>query len=135
MNKKRLTEAEIEDIKKTVKKKTMTEKPKRKNVSVKMENLTPEQTENIIKQIRHGKEVNQQNQNPEMEQPQESARDMPEEKEELETETKEMKEEILRQVIQIKNIDIEYRQKSCKIRYDKKARKLIDRAKKKLQKE
>ena len=34
-----------------------------------MENLTPEQTENKVRQTRQGKEVNQQNQNPEMEQP------------------------------------------------------------------
>ena len=56
-----------------------------------------------------------------MEQPQENARDMLEEREELDIETKEMKEEILRQIYQIKNIDIEDRQKLCKIRSDKKA--------------
>ena len=33
-----------------------------------MESVTPEQIENTIKQIGQGKEVNQQNQNPEMEQ-------------------------------------------------------------------
>ena len=49
--------------------------------------LTPEQIENAIKQIRQGKEVNQQNQNPEMEQPQENAKDMPDEREELDAET------------------------------------------------
>ena len=130
MNKKRLTEAEIEDIKKTVGKQTKTEKPKPEDVVIKMENLTPEQIQNTIKHIRQGKEVHQQNQYPEMEQPQENTRDMPEEKEELDAETKEMKEGILRQIIQIKNIDIEDRQKLCKIRSDKKARKLIDRAKK-----
>ena len=95
-----------------------------------MENLTSVQIENTIKQIRQGKEVNQQNQNPEMEQPQESARDMPEEREELDAETKEMKEEILRQIIQLKNLDIEDRQKLCKTRSAKKAQKLIDKAKK-----
>ena len=57
-----------------------------------MENLTSVQIENTIKQIRQGKEVNQQNQNPEMQQPQESARNMLEEREELDAETKEMKE-------------------------------------------
>ena len=41
-----------------------------------------------------------------------------------------MKEEILRQIIQMKSIDIEDRQKLCKIRSDKKTQKLIDRAKK-----
>ena len=41
-----------------------------------------------------------------------------------------MKEEILRQIIQIKDIDIEDRQKLCKIKSDKKTQKLIDRAKK-----
>ena len=121
MNKKRLTEAEIEDIKNTVKKQTKTEKPKSEDVAVKIENLTPEQKENTIKQIRQGKEVNQQNQNPEMEQPQENKRDMPEEREELDAEIKEMKEEILRQIIQLKNIDIEDRQKLRKIGSDKKA--------------
>ena len=95
-----------------------------------MENLTLEQIENTIKQIRQGKEINQQNQNPEMEQPQENTRDISEEREELGAETKEMKEEILRQIIQLKNTDIEDRQKLCKIRSDKKVRKLIDRAKK-----
>ena len=65
-----------------------------------------------------------------MEQPPVNARNMPEEREELDAETKEMKEEILRQIIQMKNIDIEDRQKLCKIRSDKKARKLIDKAKK-----
>ena len=109
MSKKRLTEAEIENIKKTVRKQTKTEKPKPEDVAVKMENLTPEQIENAIKQIRQGKDVNQQNQSPEMEQPQENAGDMPEEREELDAETKEMKEELLRQIIQIKGIDIEDR--------------------------
>ena len=65
-----------------------------------------------------------------MEQPQENTRDMPEEREEPDAETNEIKEETLRQRIQLKNIDIEDRQKLCKIRSDKKARKLIDRAKK-----
>ena len=120
MSKKRLTEAEIENIKKTVRKQTKTEKPKPEDVAVKMENLTPEQIENAIKQIRQGKDVNQQNQSPEMEQPQGNAGDMPEEREELDAETKEMKEELLRQIIQIKDIDIEDRQKLCKIRSDKK---------------
>ena len=101
-----------------------------KGVSVKMENLTPKQIENTIKQFRQKKEVNQQNQNPEMEQLQENARDMPEKREDLDAETKKMKEEILRQIIQIKNIDIGDRQKRCKIRSDKKARKLIDNVKK-----
>ena len=49
---------------------------------------------------------------------------MPEEREEFDAETKEMKEEILRQIIQLKNADIEDRQKLCKIRSDKKARKV-----------
>ena len=35
-----------------------------------MENLTEEQRENAITQIRQGKEVNKQNQNPQMKQPQ-----------------------------------------------------------------
>ena len=38
---------------------------------------------------------------------------MPEEREELDAETKKMKEEILRQIIQMKSIDIEDRQKLC----------------------
>ena len=58
MNKKRLTEADIEDIKKTVRKQTKTEKPKPEDVSIKMEHLTPEQIKNTIKQIRQEKEVN-----------------------------------------------------------------------------
>ena len=95
-----------------------------------MENVTPEQIENTIKQIRQGKEVNKQNQNPEMEQYQKNSRDIPEEGEELDAETKKMKEKILRQIIQMKSIDIEDRQKLCKIRSGKKTQKLIDRAKK-----
>ena len=63
MDKERLTEAEIEDIKKTVRKETKTEKPKPEYVTVKMVNLTPKQIKNTIKQIRQEKEVNQQNQN------------------------------------------------------------------------
>ena len=51
MNKKGPTEAEIEDIKKAVKKQTKTEKPKSEDVAVKMENLLPEQKENAIKHI------------------------------------------------------------------------------------
>ena len=102
MNKKRLVEAEIEDIKKTVRKQTKTEKPKPEDVAVKMKNLAPEAIENTIKHIRLWKEVQQQNQNSEMEQLQENTRDMPEEREELDAETKEMKEEILRQIIQLK---------------------------------
>ena len=79
-----------------------------------MENLTPEQIENTIKQIRQGKEVNRQNQTPEMEQLQENTRDMPEEREELDAETKEIKQEMLRQIIQFKIIDIEDRQNYAK---------------------
>ena len=130
MNRKRLIETETEDIKKTVKKETKTEKSKPEDVAVKMENLTPEQIENTIKQIRKGKKVNQQNQNPEMEQSQENTRDMPEEREEPDAETKEMKEEILSQIFQLKSIDIEDREKLCKIRPDKRARKSIGRVKK-----
>ena len=59
-----------------------------------MENLTPEKKEKTIKQIRQEKEVNLQNQNPEMGRPKENTRDMPEEREELDAETKEMKKEI-----------------------------------------
>ena len=65
-----------------------------------------------------------------MEKHQKNSRDMPEEREELDAETKKMKEEILRQIIQMKSIDIEDRRKLCKIRSDKKTQKLIDRAKK-----
>ena len=62
MNKKRITEV----IRKILRKQT--EKTKSEDVPVKMENLTPEQIKNTsIKQIRQGKEVNQQNQNSEME--------------------------------------------------------------------
>ena len=61
MNKKRITEVIWKILRK------QTEKTKSEDVPVKMENLTPEQTKNTsIKQIRQGKEVNQQNQNPEM---------------------------------------------------------------------
>ena len=63
IDKERLTEAEIEDIKKTVRTETKTEKPKPEYVTVKMVNLTPKQIKNTIKQIRQEKEVNQQNQN------------------------------------------------------------------------
>ena len=55
---------------------------------------------------------------------------MPVEREELDGETKGMKEEILRQIIQLENIDTEDRQKLCKMRSDKTALKLIDRVKK-----
>ena len=52
INKRRLTEAEIEDIKKTVPKQTKTEKPKPHDIAVKMKNLRPEHMENTVKQIR-----------------------------------------------------------------------------------
>ena len=94
MNKERLAEAETEDIKKTVRKQTKTEKPKPEDVAVKMENLTPGKIENPVKQIRQGKEVNQQNQNPEMEQPQENARGMPEEMEQPQENARDMPEEM-----------------------------------------
>ena len=62
MNKKRITEVMWKILRK------QTEKTKSEDVPVKMENLTPEQIKNTsIKQIRQGKEVNQQNQNSEME--------------------------------------------------------------------
>ena len=64
-----------------------------------------------------------------MEQPQENTRVMLKEREELDVETKEMKEELLRQIIQLKNIDIEDKQKLWKIRSDKRARILINRTK------
>ena len=82
MNKKRLTEAEIEDIKKTVRKQTKTEQPKPEDAAVKIKNLTPEQIANTIKQMRQRKEVSQQNQNPEMEQSQQNTRNMSEERQE-----------------------------------------------------
>ena len=47
---------------------------------------------------------------------------MREKRKELDVETKKMKEEILRQIILLKNIDIKDRQKLCKIRSDKKAK-------------
>ena len=102
MNKKRLKEADIENIKKTIRKQTKTEKIKPEDIAVKVENLTPQQIQNTIKQIRQGKEVNQQNQNLEMEQPQENTRDMPKERQDIDSETKEMKKKILRQLIQLK---------------------------------
>ena len=52
MNKKTLLEAEIEDVKKTLRKQTKTEKPKPEEIAVKMENVTPEHIENTIKQVR-----------------------------------------------------------------------------------
>ena len=55
---------------------------------------------------------------------------MREKRKELDVETKKMKKKILRQIIQLKKIDIKDRQKLCKIRSDKKAQKLLDRAKK-----
>ena len=62
MNKKRITEVIWKILRK------QTEKTKSEDVPVKMENLTPEQIKNTsIKQIRQGKEINQQNQNSEME--------------------------------------------------------------------
>ena len=64
-----------------------------------------------------------------MEQPQENTRVMLKEREELDVETKEMKEELLRQIIQLKNIDIEDKQKLWKIRSDKRAQILINRTK------
>ena len=91
VNKKRVTEVEIKDIKKTVRKQTEAEKLKPEEVTVKTENLIPEQIENTIKQFRKGEEVHQKNQNHEMEQPQESTRDIPEEREESDAETKEMR--------------------------------------------
>ena len=68
-----------------------------------MENLTLKQIENTINQIRQEKDVNQQNRNPESKHSQEKTRNMPEKMEGLDAETKEMKEEILRQIIQLKN--------------------------------
>ena len=54
-----------------------------------MENCRPQQIENTINQIREGQAVNQQNQNPEMKQPEKNTSDTPEEREELDKETKE----------------------------------------------
>ena len=68
-----------------------------------MENLTLKQIENTINQIRQGKDRDQQNRNPERKHSQENTRNMPEKMEELDAETKDMKEEILRQIIQLKN--------------------------------
>ena len=48
------------------------------------------------------------------------SKDMPEKREELQAEKKEMKQEILRQVIQLKIMDIKHRQKLWKIRSDRK---------------
>ena len=48
---------------------------------------------------------------------------------ELEPETKELKEEILREIHQIKYMKVEEREKLCKIRSDKRAKILINRTK------
>ena len=74
----------------------------------------------MINNIRKGEKIIQQ---------EEQTDKIEEENYELEPETKEIKEEILRKIHQIKNIKIKEGEKLCKIRSDKKVKILINRAK------
>ena len=88
--------------------------------AIRVENLDNEEIEKMINRIRNGENIIQQ---------EEQADKIEQVNYELEPETKELKEEILRKTHQIKYMRVEEREKLCKIRSDKSARILINRAK------
>ena len=85
-----------------------------------MENLDNEEIEQIINRIRIGEKIIQQEKQTDK---------VEQEKCEIEPEKKEIKEEVLRKIYQIKYMKIEEREKLCKIRSGEKAEILINRAK------
>ena len=87
---------------------------------IRVENLDNEEVEEMINRIRNRENIIQQ---------EEQADKIEQVNYELEPETKELKEEILRKIHQIKNMGVEGREKLCKIRSGKRARILINRAK------
>ena len=58
MKKNRLAAAEIEEIKMKIRESINTEQKNPQDARVRLENLTPEQVENIIEQVRQGNEIN-----------------------------------------------------------------------------
>ena len=62
MKKNRLTAAEIEEIKMKIRQPINTEQQNPEDAKVRLENLTPEQLENTIEQVRQGNEINNINQ-------------------------------------------------------------------------
>ena len=58
MKKNRLVAAEIEEIKMKIRESINTEQKNPQDARVRLENLTPEQVENTIEQVRQGNEIN-----------------------------------------------------------------------------
>ena len=58
MKKNRLATAEIEEIKMKIRESINTEQKNPQDARVRLENLTPEQVENTIEQVRQGNEIN-----------------------------------------------------------------------------
>ena len=116
MRDKRLTDIElslIQDAAKNV-------RPER-NVEpvISVENLDNEEVEEMINRIRNGENIIQH---------EEQADKIEQVNYEVEPETKELKEDILRKIHQIKYMRVEEREQLCKIRSDKRARILLNRA-------
>ena len=87
---------------------------------IRVENLDNEEIEEMINRIRNGENIIQQ---------EEQADKIEQVNYELEPETKELKEEILRKMHQIKYMRVEEREKLCEFRSDKRARLLMNRSK------
>ena len=85
-----------------------------------VENFDNEEIEEMINRIRNGENIIKQ---------EKQADKVEQVNYELEPETKELKEEILRKIHQIKHMRVEEREKLCKMRSDKRARILINRTK------
>ena len=62
MKNSRLTAAEIEEIKMKIRQPVSTEQQNQEDTRVRLENVTPEQVENTIDQVRQGNEINNINQ-------------------------------------------------------------------------
>ena len=62
MKNSRLTAAEIEEIKMKIRQPVSTEQQNQEDARVRLENVTPEQVENTIDQVRQGNEINNINQ-------------------------------------------------------------------------
>ena len=117
MKKNRLTAAEIEEIKMKIRQPINTEQQNPEDAKVRLENLTPEQLENTIEQVRQGNEINNINQPVQQEERFEENETFAVENQEA---IEEIKIEILEEFFKTQNMNIEKRQPLLKLETNKK---------------
>ena len=117
MKKNRLTAAEIEEIKMKLRELINTKQQNPEDARVRLENLTPEQVENTIEQVRQGNEINNINQPVQQEgRLEENETFVAENKETIE----EINFEVLQEFFKTQNMNIEKREPLLKLETNKK---------------